>query len=73
MVVRMRHTSGHTANRRSHHALVATSLVKTAAGTYRKSHHMDPITGMYRGRVVVDMTKKALKAQSKTPQPDPFE
>jgi ribosomal protein L32 len=61
MVVRMRHTSGHTANRRSHHALTEPGIIKTPAGTYRKSHHVDPVTGMYRGRMVVDVTKKALK------------
>jgi ribosomal protein L32 len=65
MVVRMRHTSGHTRNRRSHHALVNPSLVTTEAGTVRLSHHMDPITGMYRGRVVVDMAAKTLKKQQK--------
>ncbi len=65
MVVRMRHTSGHTANRRSHHALKQLPLVKTEAGTIRRSHHMDPVTGMYRGRVVIDMAARALKAQQK--------
>jgi ribosomal protein L32 len=64
MVVRMRHTSGHTANRRSHHALTEIALIKTETGNFRRSHHMDPVTGMYRGRVVIDMTKKAMKKSS---------
>lgn len=66
MVVRMRHTSGHTRNRRAHHALKPISLVTTEGGTVRRSHHMDPVTGMYRGRVVIDMAAKALKKQKKS-------
>jgi len=65
MVVRMRHTSGHTRNRRSHHALVNPSLVVEKDGSVRRSHHMNPVTGMYRGRIVVDMAAKALKKQQK--------
>jgi len=53
MSVRMRHTSGHTRNRRSHHALDA---VKTVAGekegTLRLPHRLDEVTGLYRGRQI---------------------
>jgi len=66
MVVRMRHTRGHTANRRSHHALVVPALIMSEGGTIRRSHHMDPVTGLYRGRVIIDMAAKALKKQQKT-------
>ena len=65
MVVRMRHTKGHTANRRSHHALENPGLVMTSAGTMRRSHHMDPVTGTYRGRIVIDVTKRAQKLAEK--------
>ncbi len=69
MVVRMRHTSGHTANRRSHHRLTQPNMVVSESGSVRRSHHMDPMTGMYRGRVVIDMAAKALKKQNKENNP----
>lgn len=62
MVVRMRHTRAHTANRRSHHALVAKVLTKCECGAVRVSHRACPTCGRYNGRVVVD---HAAKAQAK--------
>ena len=62
MVIRMRHTRAHTGNRRSHHAL------KTAANTITEEgqrHRVDMKTGMYRGRQVIDVTKKAIKNAKK--------
>ena len=67
MVVRMRHTKSHTANRRSHHALKApktTNDVKTG-GTHLR-HRIDTTTGMYRGRKVLDVVAKVAKKQTKT-------
>jgi len=61
MVVRMRHTRAHTANRRSHHALKAQTLAKCECGASRVSHRACPSCGRYRGRVVVDLVKKAEK------------
>ncbi|MCX6819714.1 MAG: 50S ribosomal protein L32 [Candidatus Adlerbacteria bacterium] len=61
MVVRMRHTRAHTANRRSHHALVAQTLAKCECGATRVSHRACPSCGRYRGRVVVDVAAKAQK------------
>lgn len=53
MSVRMRHTKGHTGNRRSHHALVEMKVVKDAeSGALRLPHHIDETTGMYRGRQI---------------------
>ena len=49
----MRHTSGHTGNRRSHHALAAVNSVKDKeSGNLRLPHRLDEATGMYRGRQI---------------------
>lgn len=54
MSVRMRHTSSHTKNRRSHHALSSATLIKDEeAGTIRKPHRLDEATGMYRGKQII--------------------
>lgn len=64
MSIRMRHTSGHTANRRSHHALKDMNIVKDKeSGNLRLPHRLDEATGMYRGKQIV--TPKA-KAEHKT-------
>lgn len=59
----MRHTRAHTKNRRSHHALKTAANTITEAG---QRHRVDMETGMYRGRQVIDVTKKALKAAKKS-------
>ncbi len=60
MSIRMRHTSGHTRNRRSHHALVATTIVKDKeSGNLRLPHHIDEATGMYRGKQIFTPKVKA--------------
>ena len=58
MVVRMRHTRAHTANRRSHHALKSAGLVTCECGAQRVSHRACPACGRYNGRVVVDLAAK---------------
>lgn len=64
MSIRMRHTSGHTANRRSHHALKNMNIVKDKeSGNLRLPHRLDEATGMYRGKQI--FTPKA-KAEHKT-------
>jgi len=73
MVVRMRHTRAHTANRRSHHALKAQKLAVCECGSPRVSHRACPSCGRYRGRVVVDIAAKAAaksarKAKKETAQ-----
>ncbi len=66
MVVRMRHTRAHTANRRSHHALAAHSLVKCECGNMRVSHRACPNCGRYNGKVATDVAAKAqLRAERK--------
>ena len=59
MVVRMRHTRSHTANRRSHHALKPLTLsVCQNCGAKHRPHHMCLDCGFYNGRQVVDMVAK---------------
>lgn len=69
MVVRMRHTRSHTANRRSHHALKLINMVKCShCSLLKKSHAVCPHCGMYRGKKMVDMVKSVTKTQSKKSQ-----
>lgn len=61
----MRHTRAHTANRRSHHALSKPGLAIDDAGNATLRHHMNPVTGMYRGKQIIDVNKKtAVKAKA---------
>lgn len=64
MSVRMRHTSSHTRNRRSHHALAGTTIVTDkTSGKIRLPHRIDETTGMYRGIQII--SKKQLNAEAK--------
>jgi len=67
MSVRMRHTSSHTKNRRSHHALSSATLIKDEeAGTIRKPHRLDEATGMYRGKQIIpqaELDRRARRAE----------
>jgi large subunit ribosomal protein L32 len=69
----MRHTKGHTGNRRSHHALSATKVVKDKeSGNLRLPHHLDEVTGMYRGKQIappkaVRVSKEKVKGPSTAP------
>jgi large subunit ribosomal protein L32 len=59
MVVRMRHTRSHTANRRSHHALKAPiSAVCKNCGANHRPHHMCLECGFYNGRQIIDLKAK---------------
>jgi large subunit ribosomal protein L32 len=63
MVVRMRHTRAHTANRRSHHALKAANLVSCKnCGAVKTSHRVCDACGYYRGKKVMTVKAKAVKA-----------
>lgn len=59
----MRHTRAHTRNRRSHHALSAPALTVDKEAGIHLRHRVSPETGMYRGRQVIDVTKKAKKTE----------
>jgi len=65
----MRHTSSHSKNRRSHHALSANSIVSDKeSGALRLPHRLDESTGMYRGKQILpkkEMKKKAEHDQEK--------
>ncbi len=62
MSVRMRHTRGHTNNRRSHHALKGMKIVvDKESGNLRLPHRLDEATGMYRGKQVFTPKVKAAK------------
>jgi large subunit ribosomal protein L32 len=59
MVIRMRHTRSHTANRRSHHALKSPEMAvcKNCSGMHRP-HHMCLECGFYNGKMVLDLAAK---------------
>ncbi len=68
MVIRMRHTRGHSGNRRSHHALKAENLSKCShCGANHRPHHMCLECGYYNGRQVIDLVaaKSAREARMK--------
>lgn len=65
MVVHMRHTRAHTGNRRSHHALKKSRFaVCKKCGAKYLMHRACGSCGTYRGRTVVDVLGKAVKAES---------
>ena len=62
MVVRMRHTRAHTANRRSHHALKAANIVACKnCGAMKAPHKVCDACGYYRGKKVLQVKTKATK------------
>lgn len=62
MSVRMRHTSGHTKNRRSHHSLTEPRLSKCArCGSSHLRHRACGVCGEYRGKQVIDVQSKIEK------------
>ena len=66
MVVRMRHTKSHTANRRSHHALLNVKFVKcTNCAMPVTGHTVCKNCGFYKGKKVLDLVKKMEKKQKK--------
>lgn len=69
MVNHMRHTRGHTRNRRSHHALTAVgTILCEACGMPRKKHTACSSCGAYKGKNTADSNAskaKAVKAEKK--------
>lgn len=71
MVVRMRHTRSHTANRRSHHALKGKGLMVCAnCGAKKMKHRVCVSCGKYKDRVVVDVVGKTARKVAKRKQKD---
>ena len=66
MVIRMRHTRAHTANRRSHHALSAKAVTTDkATGTVHLRHRASK-DGIYKGvQAVRPVEKKIAKKSTK--------
>ncbi len=70
MSIRMRHTRGHTNNRRSHHALTATKVVKDKeSGNTRLPHRLDEATGMYRGKQIAPARVAKVSGKEKVKGP----
>lgn len=70
MSIRMRHTRGHTNNRRSHHALKNLKVVKDKeSGNMRLPHRIDEATGMYRGKQIFTPKVKAKSVKTKGATP----
>ena len=66
MSVRMRHTRGHTNNRRSHHGIKEPLISKcSTCNAPHIRHHVCEVCGMYRGRKVLNMEKKQEKLLKK--------
>ena len=66
MVVRMRHTRAHTANRRSHHALKVANIVGCKnCGAMKTPHRVCDACGHYRGKKVLQVKVKAVKTKAK--------
>ncbi|QQG46280.1 MAG: 50S ribosomal protein L32 [Candidatus Niyogibacteria bacterium] len=66
MVVRMRHTKGHTGRRRSHHALSASATVLCPkCGELKLPQRVCSNCGTYKGREVIDVLKKLSKKEKK--------
>jgi large subunit ribosomal protein L32 len=65
MTIRMRHTKGHTRNRRAHHSLEEPALTTDKdTGTPHLRHRASSVTGKYKGRQVIDVNKK-VKSEKK--------
>jgi len=63
----MRHTSAHTKNRRSHHALKNTNIVTDKeSGALRLPHRIDETTGMYRGKQIAPAKAVKVKKEKDT-------
>ena len=63
MVVRMRRNRSQTAKRRSHHGLTTARVTTDKQGNPHLRHRVDPETGMYRGKMIIDVVARAKRQQ----------
>ena len=63
MVVRMRRNRSQTAKRRSHHGLTTARVTTDKTGNTHLRHRVNPETGMYRGKMIVDVVALEKRAQ----------
>ena len=62
----MRHTRGHSGNRRSHHALKAPNLsVCSHCKEPHRPHHMCLNCGYYNGKMVIDLQAEKVKRDAR--------
>ena len=62
---RMRVTKSKRNNRRSHHSVSAAAHSTDEDGVVRMRHRASRLTGMYRGRQVMDNMREARKAEKR--------
>lgn len=66
MSIRMRHTSGHTRNRRSHHFLRKIGILACSkCGEPSLPHKVCKNCGFYKGKEVIDVLAKLTKKDKK--------
>jgi large subunit ribosomal protein L32 len=66
MVVRMRHTKGHTGRRRSHHSLESKGFMKCpSCGASKERHRVCLSCGKYKEREVINVLAKIEKKEKK--------
>ena len=68
-MVRMRMTKGKRNSRRSHHGAAVAGYTQES-GVYRMRHRAGRVTGLYRGRTVLDTAKRAEKKRGKEERND---
>lgn len=59
----MRVNRSKTRKRRSHHGLSTARLTVDQKGATHLRHRVDPETGLYRGKVVIDVVERAKREQ----------
>lgn len=65
MVVRMRSNHSHTGHRRAHIKLSKPALTRDQNGAISLRHRASPVSGMYKGKQVLDVNKKLAKKAKK--------
>lgn len=64
MSSRMRVTKGHRNNRRAHHSAPAVTISKDSSSNPHMRHRVNPTTGEYRGRKVLEIKSKVSRKEA---------